>query len=763
MARDEGLSFWDTIQIKVLRSVAEFCERRLQALTSVGSSPGSAAREPTRDIEVLAIEMWKVIRLTADDVTVRDLNDTVCRRLNISWSEGSQNHRRLFEARQALRYGAGAIESTSLWSQSFEGPADTYRRSSAAEALTEQAVLAGVRANLNADRPRTVSGSGWQYDHHRWCWATLSVIRDLEPLHGPVQSKVVREAVADRLELTAAARNVGSLQNRTEREYSARCATMRDLLVRMNLIKRLPGARWHVLSAGHVAKDDEDFNRLVDEFAVDLGGTPNGSYRGNSALEQMQTDASPASPQRDIDQELRQIVFDAVARLAPADTRAINSAVETEAARTIPANLYAPAVLQLKQQMTRGALVKAGLIECGVADSDSHSDHSWRLTMAGEDARRDEGEDAVETAYQSWRRQVPVEESASLASEFARVARPPSVRVTTDADGDDDLLPASEVEANDSETPMASVPSGAPTDAYRRPPRDLPLPDLLSLPRDEDVALALLNSLQQDDETRADALRGKARTWLKSHTEHGDDSHYEWTRPGNSRSQTEYAYRAEKLLDVLVGMGLVEAIGEDGSAWCLTGVGAEVRDSDDGVSDEDLDARLTDVGYEPRSWQDAAIVALLDGKRGVTPKGFERFTRDLLAHRYLQVQLNDTQLESGGDGGYDGTFSLAGTAKGLFECKRWERGHVVGVRELGRFMSALNIEEAILGLFVTTSIFSPDVVREVDQHNDRHERVRLVDREALCQLMRQHQFGIVTKDGRVMAIDQSKLSEYRDE
>lgn len=758
MARDEGLSFWDAIQVKVLRFVAEFCQQRLRTLDEAGSPADSAAHEATRDIDVLAIEMWKVIQLTADDVTVRDLNDAVCRRLNISWSEGSQNHRRLFAARQALRYGAGAIESTSLWAQSSEGPADTYRRSPAAGSLTEQAVLAGVRANLS--RPRAVTGNGdWQYDHRRWCWVTLSVIRDLESLHGPVQSKAVREAVADRLELTAVARNVGSLQNRTEREYSARCATMRDLLVRMNLIERLPGARWHVLSAGHVAKDDEDFNRLVDEFAADLGGTPNGSYRGNSALEQKQAAAPAASPQRDIDRELRQIVFDAVARLAPADTRAVNSAVETEVAQTIPANLYAPAVLQLKQQMTRGALVKAGLIECGAADSDSHADHSWRITAAGEVVQRDESEDAVETAYQSWRRQVPVEEIASLASEFASAARPPSASVTTDAAGDEDLLPASGVEAGDSETIKVPAASGASSGDYRRP-----LPDLLSLPRDEDVALALLNSLQPNGETRVDALRGKARTWLKNHTAHDDDPYYEWTRPGNSPGQTEYAYRVEKLLEALVGMGFVEVVDEDGSAWRLTSDGAEVRDSDEGVPDEDLGAQLAGVKYEPRSWQDAAIATLLDSKRGVDPKGFERFTQELLSHRYLQVRLNDTRYESGGDGGYDGTFSLPDSrnAKGLFECKRWEGGYI-GVRELGRFMSALRQEQAVLGLFVSTAKFSSDVVREAREHNAGHERVRLVGPEELCQLMRQHDFGIVTQDGRVMAIDQSKISEYRDE
>ena len=783
-------SAWDELQVRLLRAISAFVERRLRALTK---SPQDSPVQPTRDIEVLALEMWRVFRTTPSNVTVQWLNDEVCRHLNSTWSVGSRNYRRLYVARLALRYGAHAIDSTSTWPDGKEGLADTYRRSVNSESLTEESVLASVKAYLaptksavtQADDARDTNLNdiktsknidGWQYDYRAWCWETLSVLRTLESIKGPVSSKVLRETLADRFGLTQSAREVISRRNSNEKEYSARCATMRDLLVRMKLIERLPGIYWHVLPAGLVAKNDDDFDRLTHTHAHDLGGSPNATYRGNPDLEQEQKANEPTERSHlDVDRELRRVVFHTVARLSPADTRTIESAVEQEIAQSVLVYMSAynsqealPALLEWKQLLTRGALVKTGLIVCGEGVQGSHADHAWRLTETGKNLLETENlEDALEETYQTWRQQVSIEEIPSLTSEYASAGRPPTSREMVVATNDDENLAATtgvDRMVDDELGVSADVVAKPILDPLDDNPSAITKRDVLSLPADGEIALSLLNSLEQDREIDERKMFGKAQEWLRQYTAWRDEGHFRWTRPGESENITEYTYRVAKITQALADLRVIEKVGKKRVAqYHLTARGHRYIDSDEGISEDELQMRLKELNYEPRMWQDAVLTALLDGEHGVTPKGFERFIEDLLKHRYLLVERNSQRFDSGGDGGWDGSFILPNSSTmGLFECKRWERKKTVGVDRLGRFVTALeNHAKASFGLLVTTSEFSQAVKDDVKRLNKHHELIRLVTGEDLCEMMREHNFGIRTDDGCVVSVDKVLFKEYR--
>ncbi len=794
-------SAWDELQVRLLRAISAFVERRLHALTK---SPQDSPVQPTRDIEVLALEMWRVFRTTPSNVTVQWLNDEVCRHLNRTWSVGSQNYRRLYVARRALRYGAYAIDSTSTWPDGKEGLADTYRRSVNSESLTEESVLASVKAYLaptksavtQADDARDTNLNdiktsknidGWQYDYRAWCWETLSVLRTLESIKGPVSSKVLRETLADRLGLTQSAREVISRRNSNEKEYSARCATMRDLLVRMKLIERLPGIYWHVLPAGLVAKNDDNFDRLAHTHAHDLGGSPNATYRGNPDLEQEQKANEPTERSHlDVDRELRRVVFHTVARLSPADTRTIESAVEQEIGQSVLVYMSAynsqealPALLEMKQLLTRGALVKTGLIACGEGVHGSHADHAWQLTEKGENLLKTENfVDAIEATYQAWRQQVSIEEISSLASEYALAGRPSTFREMVVATNNDENL-ANIAEADGIADDESGASMSTVTASNLELPGDIPSAitkrhDMMSLPTDDEIALALLNSLEQDREIDERKMFSKAQEWLCQHTAWKDEDHFRWFRPGESGNITEYTYRVVKIAQALADLRFIEKVGKKKVAqYCLTREGMVVRHDDEGLSEfglDDLQARLKKLHYDPRTWQDAVIADLLDKDRGVTPKGFERFVAELLEHRYAQVKLNPEQLPSGGDGGWDGSLrSRRINSLGLFECKLWDRKKkvrgIVGVESLSRFWSAISREKAAFGLLVTTSVFSQDAKDEAEDINlkDHNETIRLISGEVLCEMMREYAFGINTDGDRIISIQRHLFEDYRDE
>lgn len=154
-----------------------------------------------------------------------------------------------------------------------EGPHDTYSP--------------GRSLGVGRDPADTTDTDQWAYDHTRWCWLTLEVMRGLsqDVVDEEIPNSAISGALADRLQLSPVARDVRSSQNPAEKEYTARCATMRDLLEEIKLIERgNKSATWRILPAGAGVSKDE-LVALIEDTDVGVLSGANGTYRGNKELE----------------------------------------------------------------------------------------------------------------------------------------------------------------------------------------------------------------------------------------------------------------------------------------------------------------------------------------------------------------------------------------------------------------------------------------------------------------------------------------------
>lgn len=286
----------------------------------IGVAPSSGEPDsfPMPDVEDLAWTLIQVLR-TSGNLSVGRAQDGVRDRMHIPLESGilqraadaseSRFEHGLRRARLALQHRAKAVRvqhdvESDEQMLVLRPSGHTISRSKVDDAVrqNEKFIASGAsgRKRGSAPTPRTgrnleqdsdsadvADSDQWAYDHRRWCWLTLEVMRDLsqDVVDAEIPNGTISGALADRLQLSPSARNVPSSRNEQEKEYTARCATMRALLAEVELIERgNKSATWRILGKGEEVSE-ADLTTLIK--AANVGGLPgaNGTYRGNDELE----------------------------------------------------------------------------------------------------------------------------------------------------------------------------------------------------------------------------------------------------------------------------------------------------------------------------------------------------------------------------------------------------------------------------------------------------------------------------------------------
>jgi restriction system protein len=136
-----------------------------------------------------------------------------------------------------------------------------------------------------------------------------------------------------------------------------------------------------------------------------------------------------------------------------------------------------------------------------------------------------------------------------------------------------------------------------------------------------------------------------------------------------------------------------------------------------------------------RDWKDVLIERLMK----MTPDAFERLAQRLLREAGFR---NVEVLGKSGDGGIDGVgvyrLSLVSFPV-YFQCKRW--ANQVGAGAVRDFRGAMS-GRGEKGLLITTATFSPAAREEATR--DGAPPVDLISGEDLCDLLKDHDLGVVT-------------------
>lgn len=160
---------------------------------------------------------------------------------------------------------------------------------------------------------------------------------------------------------------------------------------------------------------------------------------------------------------------------------------------------------------------------------------------------------------------------------------------------------------------------------------------------------------------------------------------------------------------------------------------------------DDLNKILIEDGPSDQTlWDDELITVLLE----ITPDGFERLAQRLLREAgFVKVEVRGKS----GDGGIDGVGILRVNLVSFqvyFQCKRWANS--VGAKDIRDFRGALQ-GRADKGLFITTSSFTKQAMEEATR--DGAIAIDLIDGERLCQLLKQYELGVSTRQVEEVNID----------
>lgn len=160
---------------------------------------------------------------------------------------------------------------------------------------------------------------------------------------------------------------------------------------------------------------------------------------------------------------------------------------------------------------------------------------------------------------------------------------------------------------------------------------------------------------------------------------------------------------------------------------------------------DDLNKILIEDGASDQTlWDDELITILLE----ITPDGFERLAQRLLREAgFVKVEVRGKS----GDGGIDGVGILRVNLVSFqvyFQCKRWANS--VGAKDIRDFRGALQ-GRADKGLFITTSSFTKQAMEEATR--DGAIAIDLIDGERLCQLLKQYELGVSTRQVEEVNID----------
>lgn len=167
------------------------------------------------------------------------------------------------------------------------------------------------------------------------------------------------------------------------------------------------------------------------------------------------------------------------------------------------------------------------------------------------------------------------------------------------------------------------------------------------------------------------------------------------------------------------------------------------------TSTVDEDARETPEDLMRAGWEEhrAALEdELLAAVKRAPPRFFERLVVDLL----LSMGYGGSRTEAAsaigrsGDEGIDGFIKedRLGLDVVYVQAKRWDT-RTVGRPEIQQFVGALHGQRARKGVFITTSTFSKDGVRYVDQIESK---VVLIDGATLARMMADFGVGVATID-----------------
>ncbi|XDD54091.1 restriction endonuclease [Leptospira sp. WS4.C2] len=219
---------------------------------------------------------------------------------------------------------------------------------------------------------------------------------------------------------------------------------------------------------------------------------------------------------------------------------------------------------------------------------------------------------------------------------------------------------------------------------------------------------------------------------------------------GDKGSRSEVEYRLAWTRTYLKRSGLLE--NSSRGVWSLT---SESKNADqlntkdivnlvrslskaerkEKTENEDFDINDLDAPEEFRNWRNDLKNILFE----IKPDAFERlFKRILRESGFHQVEVTGKS----GDGGIDGKgiFRIAGfiSFNVLFQCKRY-RDKSVTASDVRDFRGALQ-GRADKGLFVTTSSFTRDAIREATR--DGAPPIDLIDGDALIDKLKELQLGL---------------------
>jgi restriction system protein len=135
-----------------------------------------------------------------------------------------------------------------------------------------------------------------------------------------------------------------------------------------------------------------------------------------------------------------------------------------------------------------------------------------------------------------------------------------------------------------------------------------------------------------------------------------------------------------------------------------------------------------------KSWRDHLIDILLN----INPDAFERLVQRILRESgFIQVEVTGQS----GDGGIDGhgIVRIGGliSFRVIFQCKRWQGP--VRANQIRDFRGSM-VGRADKGLFVTTSTFTPDAVKEATR--DGAPTIDLIDGEQLLDKLKELSLGV---------------------
>ena len=156
-------------------------------------------------------------------------------------------------------------------------------------------------------------------------------------------------------------------------------------------------------------------------------------------------------------------------------------------------------------------------------------------------------------------------------------------------------------------------------------------------------------------------------------------------------------------------------------------------------------------GIATDSWQDELISVV----RSLTPDGFERLCQRILRESgFVKVEVTGRS----GDGGIDGFGVLRINLLSFqvyFQSKKWKGS--VGAKDIRDFRGAM-VGRTNKGLFITTGTFTAEARKEATR--DGAPAIDLIDGERLCDILKNLELGVSTKQVERVSVNQEWFSQF---